>query len=152
MHRVGVGSIIKNTMSIEQHKSRVQKHRNICLKRSTQGDGFTNHISNDAWRDSMPQTGIFHRQMPSNASAVNSPSNRVVLFPAEIWAPLVRPICGSLVETILCSPMYPSVYTWASPANTQHAHIVSAMPTQYPPFLSIAGLCSLHQKCVSLFR
>lgn len=48
---------------------------------------------------------------------MNLPKSRVVVLPAAIIAPLAIPVAGSLVETTLCGPIVPSVYTFDSPKN-----------------------------------
>ena len=44
-----------------------------------------------------------------------SPSSRVVVLPAAICSLICVPMAGSLVDTTLCLPMKPIVYTFDSP-------------------------------------
>ena len=48
----------------------------------------------------------------------NIPRSRVVVFPDEICAAIWRPTAGNFVDTTLCSPIKPIVYTFDSPNNS----------------------------------
>jgi len=61
--------------------------------------------------------------MPSKTTAFKTkrkiPRRRVVVFPDEICAAIWRPTAGSFVDTTLCGPIKPIVYTFDSPSCAQ---------------------------------